>query len=158
LLFAQFSARPWALPSQVALDELRTFTPTPVFSELLYNLAYGEKQQGLPAGTNEQALVIGWGRRDLVCLPRQAKRALRLFPDAKLHWFSHSGHFPQLDVPQEAIRLILDVTSGSYQPQEVQSFVGAPQPKKVSPVFVTCISFIIGAGFFFAFQALRKPK
>ena len=117
LLFTQFSARPWLLPSEIALNELRTFVPTPTFNELLDNLAHGEKQKGAPEGSIQYPLVIGWGRQDLVCLPSQSKAALKLFPDANLHWFDHSGHFPQLDVPAEATQLILDVTDGTYKPQ-----------------------------------------
>ena len=45
-------------------------------------------------------------------LPSQAKRATQLFPDAKLHWFDRSGHFPQWDEPQEAVELILRSTGG----------------------------------------------
>jgi pimeloyl-ACP methyl ester carboxylesterase len=107
VLFAQFSASPWAIPLQVALDELTTFVPTPTFRKLLYILAYGEKQQGIPKGVSRPLLVIGWGKKDLVCLPRQAKQAMALFPDAKLHWFAFCGHFSQLDVPMETTRLIL---------------------------------------------------
>lgn len=151
LLFAQFSARPWALPPQVALDELRTFVPTPSFQELLQNLAYGEKQQGLPEGRLEQPLVIGWGENDLVCLPRQAKRALCLFPDAQLHWFAHSGHFPQLDAPQETIRLIIEVTGGTYVPKSEDSPVGQAQSKQLSPIVLTSVAVVVGIGLLFAF-------
>lgn len=121
LLFVQFSARPWNIPAPIALQELRTFTPTPVFSELLDNLAHGEGQKGAQAGSIRQPLVIGWGRQDRVCLPNQAERAMDLFPDAHLHWFDHCGHFPQLDTPDEATQLILDVTDGTYQPQAKES-------------------------------------
>lgn len=117
LLFLQFSAHPWTLPAPVALQELRTFTPTAVFDELLDSLAYGEKQQGTLAGSIRYPLVIGWGRNDRVCLPRQSGRALKLFPDAYLHWFNTCGHFPQLDAPDETVQLILDVTDGTYRPQ-----------------------------------------
>lgn len=112
LLFAQFSARPWRIPPKVALEEMRTFAESPVFDELLYNLAYGEEQKGAPKGSIKKPLVIGWGRRDRVCLPGQAKLALERFPDAKLHWFAHCGHFPQWDRPAETVRLILDTTRG----------------------------------------------
>lgn len=111
LLFAQFSARPWRLSPQVTLDEMRTFGAAPSFDELLYNLAYGETQQGAPRGSIKHPLVIGWGRRDRVCPPSQSKLALEKFPDARLHWFEHCGHFPQWDKPQETVRLILDTTS-----------------------------------------------
>ena len=56
-------------------------------------------------------LVIGWGRIDRVCLPRQAARAQQLFPDARLHWFERCGHFPHWDAPEETARLILDTTA-----------------------------------------------
>lgn len=137
LLFIQFSARPWAIPAPVALQELQTFTPTPVFSELLHNLAHGEPQQGAPAGSIMHPLVIGWGRQDRVCLPRQANRALALFPDAALHWFDDCGHFPQLDVPHETTQLILDVTDGIYQPQadnERPEQAIVAMPKKIEPI------------------------
>ena len=65
--------------------------------------------------------MIGWGRRDRVCFPRQAKRAMELLPDAHLHWFDRSGHFPQWDVPQETVRLILAGTRG----ERTASFDGA---------------------------------
>jgi pimeloyl-ACP methyl ester carboxylesterase len=110
LLFAQFSAHPWRLHPKVASDELNSYAASPVFDELLYNLAYGEQQQGCPAGSIRQPLVIGWGRQDRVCFPGQAKKALELFPDAKLHWFNNCGHFPQWDQPLQTIDLILRVT------------------------------------------------
>ncbi|MGH3916490.1 MAG: alpha/beta fold hydrolase [Pseudonocardiaceae bacterium] len=56
-------------------------------------------------------IVLGWGRQDRVTLPRQAARALRAFPDAQLHWFSHCGHFPQWDAPEDAVRLIMRGTA-----------------------------------------------
>ena len=110
LLLAQFSARPWALSPKLVLDEMRSFAESPVFDELLYNLAYGEEQKGAPRGSIKHPLIIGWGRRDRVTFPSQAKRALNLFPDARLHWFNQCGHFPQWDRPRETARIILDGT------------------------------------------------
>ena len=111
LLLAQFSAHPWKLPPQLVLDEMRSYAASPSFDELLRNLAYGEMQKGAPRGSVPHPLVIGWGRRDRVCFPRQAWRAKKLFPDAKLHWFRHSGHFPHWDCPEETTRLILTTTA-----------------------------------------------
>ena len=112
LLLPQLSARPWRLSPSLVLDEMRSYAASPVFDELLYELAYGEPQQGVRAGSLQRPLTIGWGRRDRVCFPWQARRALALFPDAQLHWFPQSGHFPQWDAPDAATRMILDVTSG----------------------------------------------
>ena len=111
LLFAQFSARPWRIAPTVALDEMRSFAASPVFDELLYNLAYGEEQKGAAKNSIKNPLIIGWGRRDRVCLPSQARLALEKFPDAQIHWFDRCGHFPQWDKPKETVRLILDGTA-----------------------------------------------
>lgn len=108
LLLAQFSRRPWALDPAVVLDEMRSYAHARRFDELLRRLAYGEEQEGAPRGSIDAPLVIGWGRNDKVCMPRQAKRALRLFPDAQMHWFERSGHFPHWDAPHETAQLILD--------------------------------------------------
>lgn len=111
LLFAQFSAHPWRLSPIVTLHQMRSYAAATSFDALLYDLAFGEQQQGAPLGALQQPLVIGWGRQDRVCFPSQAKQALKLFPDARLHWFEQCGHLPQWDVPQETIRLILASTS-----------------------------------------------
>ena len=110
-LFVQFSARPWALPANVALDELRSFASAPSFDAILRDLAVGPRQIGAPAGSLRSPLVIGWGRADRVCMPVQASRVLDAFPDARLHWFEKSGHFPQWDAPEETVRLILQTTA-----------------------------------------------
>jgi len=108
LLLAQFSARPTRLSPDTVSDELCSYVASPAFDELLTQLAYGEEQQGAPRNSIPHPLVIGWGRRDRVCFPRQAKRALALFPDAQLHWFDRCGHFPHWDAPAETAQLILN--------------------------------------------------
>lgn len=113
LLLPQLSARPWRLSPAVVLEEMRSYAASQSFDELLYQLAYGETQQGAPPGAIEYPLVIGWGRRDRVCFPRQARRALAAFPDAQFHWFDGCGHFPHWDVPAEAARVILEATNGN---------------------------------------------
>jgi pimeloyl-ACP methyl ester carboxylesterase len=55
--------------------------------------------------------VIGWGRFDRICFPRQAARAQELFPDAHIHWFERCGHYPHWDAPEETARLILATTA-----------------------------------------------
>lgn len=110
LLLAQLSARPWALSREAVLPDVRGLADSPATGAAMDALTDGPKQAGAPAGTAPGRITIGWGRRDLVTLPRQAARATELFPDAVLHWFERCGHFPQWDAPQAAIRLILDST------------------------------------------------
>ncbi len=110
ILFAQFSARPWNLSAKEILTEMRSYIHAQSFDELLYNLTYGETQKGAPKNSITGRLTIGWGKHDRVCFSSQAKYALKLFPDATLHWFTHSGHFPHWDEPQKTVQFILDNT------------------------------------------------
>ena len=113
LLLSQLSARPWSLSPVIALEEMRSYAASPSFDELLHELAYGAEQQGAAPGEIQSPITIGWGRKDRVCFPKQADRALALFPMARLHWFENCGHFPHWDVPAEAARLILASTAES---------------------------------------------
>lgn len=112
ILLAQFSAQPTKLAPAIVRDELCSYVASSAFDELLNQLAYGEEQQGAPRYSIAHPLVIGWGRRDRVCFPRQAKRALALFPDAQLHWFERCGHLPHWDAPAETAQLILSALGG----------------------------------------------
>ncbi|HEV2821421.1 MAG TPA: alpha/beta fold hydrolase [Solirubrobacteraceae bacterium] len=111
VLLAQFSARPWRLPAQAVLTEMRSYAAAPSFDPALRALVHGPLQEGMPAGCARGPIVVGWGKRDLVTLPRQAGRARERFPDARVVWFEGSGHFPQWDVPEATTRLILDTTA-----------------------------------------------
>ena len=108
-LLAQLSARPWALDPKIVATELATLSATPTFDALVHDLANGAEQAG-PAADPARRIVIGWGRHDRLCLPRQAARATAAFPSADLHWFEDSGHFPMWDQPQETIAVILAAT------------------------------------------------
>ena len=110
MLLAQLSARPWAIDSEVVETELKSFARTETFDALVRDLASGPVQRG-PAAVRSRPLVIGWGRQDRLCLPRQAQRAQEAFPSARLHWFDGCGHFPMWDRPDETVRLILEETT-----------------------------------------------
>lgn len=110
-LLAQFSARPWALDGDVVLTELHSFLATDVFEATLHELTHGPTQPG--TAETPGPVVIGWGRQDKVCFPRQAPRAANLFPAARLHWFERCGHFPHWDQPEETVRLVLASTAAA---------------------------------------------
>lgn len=105
-LLAQLSVRPWALNPQVVETELTGLSNTPTFDPLVDDLADGPEQTG-PAAPSTGQMIIGWGRQDRLCLPRQASRAQAAFPSADLHWFDSSGHFPAWDMPDETVSVIL---------------------------------------------------
>lgn len=108
LLLAQLSDRPWALAPDTVLTEMRTFAATPVFDDMVHELANGPLQAG--AANTPGRVTIGWGRRDRLLLPRQAHRAQAAFPNAQLHWFDQCGHFPHWDQPEETVEVILQTT------------------------------------------------
>lgn len=108
-LMAQLSARPWALDPAFVARELKSLSTTRTVNSLVKDLANGARQEG-PAKT-AAPVVIGWGRKDRLCLPQQADRAISAFPEATLRWFERSGHFPMWDQPEETVRVILDATS-----------------------------------------------
>lgn len=109
-LLAQLSAKPWKLDPGLVSDELKSFAATPTFDALVRDLATGPAQEGIKEA--RAPIMIGWGRKDRLCLPRQARRAQAAFPQAALHWFEKSGHFPMWDQPEETVRLILDACPG----------------------------------------------
>lgn len=109
-LLAQLSVRPWALDPLTVTTELIGLSNTATFDALVNDLATGPEQVG-PAANSTGRIVIGWGRQDRLCLPRQAARAKAAFPSADLHWFSSSGHFPAWDMPLETVNVILSATA-----------------------------------------------
>lgn len=108
-LMAQHSAKPWKLDPEMLADELKSFVDTRTFDALARDLATGPMQEG--ALETRGRVVIGWGRKDRLCLPRQALRAKGAFPSAELHWFENSGHFPMWDEPEATVPVILQATT-----------------------------------------------
>ena len=108
-LLAQLSAHPWTLDPTVVATELASLSTTATFDSLVRDLATGPEQRG-PAADPARRIVIGWGRHDRLCLPRQASRAKVAFPSANVHWFESSGHFPMWDQPNDTVAVILAAT------------------------------------------------
>ncbi len=111
LLVKQLSARPASLSAPQVLEEMRSCASAASFRAMLDGLVHSGPVEGAAAGTLGHRLVIGWGRFDRICFPRQAERAQRLFPDARMHWFERCGHYPHWDAPEETTRLILRATA-----------------------------------------------
>jgi pimeloyl-ACP methyl ester carboxylesterase len=159
LLLAQYSAHPWRVPGPVVLDELRTYALAKSFDELLYELAYGEQQQGAPQGSLAAPLVIGWGRQDRVCLPSQAQVALEKFPDARLYWFDNCGHLPQWDQPAEATRLILAALRGQpFQDSDIAQPAPAVAARRVPQAAVVAGVAALAAGGMWLLLRQRRAR
>lgn len=110
VLLSRLAERPKKVLPEALLASLQGSVGSPVFDEMLFQLAYGEAPIGAPQGSIPHRLVIGWGRQDHVCFSRQAERAIVKFPDAELYWFEDCGHYPHWEQPDETVRVILDAT------------------------------------------------
>jgi len=53
-------------------------------------------------------VTIAWGTKDRLLLPRQARRAARSIPGARLVMLSGCGHVPTYDDPEQVARVLLD--------------------------------------------------
>lgn len=62
-----------------------------------------------PAGI---PVTIAWGRRDLVLLPTQARRAGRAIPSARIIALRGCGHVPMGDDPERVAAVLLDGSRG----------------------------------------------
>jgi len=60
-------------------------------------------------------VTIGWGDRDRLLLPRQADRALREMPGARLVRLPGCGHVPMNDAPEQVAGVILETCARAEQ-------------------------------------------
>ena len=74
------------------------------------------------AGEIRVPVTIGWGTRDGLLLPTQARRARRLLPGARHVWLRGCGHVPMSDDPDQVARLLRD---GSAAPAARQNAVAS---------------------------------
>jgi pimeloyl-ACP methyl ester carboxylesterase len=98
--YAHVVARPWALAREdaLALSSVRI----PGLEAIL--AAY--RHYRLPSGDGSQIRVV-WGARDRLLLPRQAGRAARVLPGARVTMLPGAGHLSMFDAPREVVSAIL---------------------------------------------------
>ena len=53
-------------------------------------------------------MLVLWGTRDLILLPRQGRRFERLIADSELRYLKGLGHMPMSDDPELLARAIED--------------------------------------------------
>ena len=110
LLLRPLSPQPGELPG-VTADSVHRFGNTQAFVPALRHLGRRRRPVRVPAGmAGSRRVAIVWGRRDGLCLTRQARVATAAVPDAVLHWLEGSGHLPPWDEPGATAELLLRVT------------------------------------------------
>jgi pimeloyl-ACP methyl ester carboxylesterase len=104
-LGAQFFARPWRVPGELTLRTLRGFGECPGFHPTLREMVAARFTGGEEI---DVPVTIVWGDRDRLLLPRQAPRAVRAIPGARLVELPGCGHCPFWDDPAAVARALLD--------------------------------------------------
>jgi pimeloyl-ACP methyl ester carboxylesterase len=102
-----FVARPERLSADEAADNTRALAQAPWFDATLPALRAFEF-----SGNGEMAVpvTVAWGSKDRLLLPRQARRAARVIPRARVLVLSGCGHVPTWDDPGQVASVILDGT------------------------------------------------
>ncbi|MGZ4166917.1 MAG: alpha/beta fold hydrolase [Solirubrobacteraceae bacterium] len=100
-----FVARPERLSPDEAAANTRALAQAPWFDETLPSLRPFEY-----SGTGGIAVpvTVAWGSKDRLLLPRQARRAARAIPRARVLMLHGCGHVPTWDDPEQVARVILD--------------------------------------------------
>ena len=106
LAFSHMVGKPWLVPPDDAVAMARNLARSPGFDTTLAAM----EDLTFAAGHEIRVPVtLIWGTRDHVLIPRQAERAQRVLPTARLHWLRGAGHVPTYDAPDEIARLIAEI-------------------------------------------------
>ncbi len=97
---------PERLSPQDALDDTLSLRRAPGFWPVLLRGA-GRDFTGDP----QVPVVIGWGDKDRLLLPAQAKTAARRMPAARVVSLPDCGHVPMLDDPAAVVELVRSVVA-----------------------------------------------
>jgi|SRR5579884_254190 len=106
--FWQLVGRPERVPAFDAAEGIRALADAPWFDETLEAIArerfHARRSVGVP-------VTIAWGEHDRLLLRRQAQRAEREIPDARVVVLEGCGHVPTYDDPPQVARVILEGSS-----------------------------------------------
>jgi pimeloyl-ACP methyl ester carboxylesterase len=105
---SQYFAHPTRIPADYAADNVRALAEAPWFDQTLRTITEerfsGGEQISVP-------VTIAWGERDRLLLPRQARRAQRAVPSARMVTLRDCGHAPMSDDPEQVARVLLEGSS-----------------------------------------------
>ncbi len=104
LAFAQLVAYPLQLPREEIGPSVRALANAPWFDDTLRAITEEHFTDGEAISA---PVTIAWGEHDRVLLPRQAKRAARAIPSARMLTLTGCGHVPMTDDPDQVTRVIL---------------------------------------------------
>ncbi len=105
IAFQQLVAHPLQIPHHEIGPSVRALANAPWFDDTLRAINDDRFTGGEAISV---PVTIAWGERDRVLLPRQAKRAARAIPSARMLTLTDCGHVPMTDDPDQVARVILE--------------------------------------------------
>jgi len=103
LAFAQLAAHPERITLDDATGDVRALADAPWFGPTLRAI----NREGFAGGeTIDVPVTIAWGEQDRLLLPRQAERAERMMPGARMVVLRGCGHVPMADDPDQVAKAI----------------------------------------------------
>jgi pimeloyl-ACP methyl ester carboxylesterase len=100
-----FVAHPERLSGAEAAENTRALAGAPWFDATLPALRAFDYSGGGDIGV---PVTVAWGAQDRLLLPRQARRAARAIPRARVLLMQGCGHVPTWDDPEQVSSVILD--------------------------------------------------
>jgi pimeloyl-ACP methyl ester carboxylesterase len=97
--------KPWRADPDDMLEQSRLFGDAPGFLATA-EATFDRQPQGLPE--LDCPVLLLWGTKDLILLPRQGRRFERLIPGAELRYLKGLGHTPMSDDPEVLSSAIAD--------------------------------------------------
>ena len=105
LVLGQVVAHPTRVSPQDAAASVRALADAPWFDDTLRALSHASYPGGEAI---DVPVTIAWGEKDRLLLPRQAARAARAIPSARIVTLGGCGHVPTYDDPPQVTRVLLD--------------------------------------------------
>ncbi|HEY6779824.1 MAG TPA: alpha/beta hydrolase [Thermoleophilaceae bacterium] len=114
LLAGPSLGKPWRADPEDLIEQAELLANAPAWEPTLAEL----KPDGHVAGLDEIRcpVLILWGTRDVILIPRQGRRFERLIPDAELKYLKGLGHVPMSDAPELLVREIVDFAARVSSP------------------------------------------
>jgi pimeloyl-ACP methyl ester carboxylesterase len=109
LTLFQLMARPANISPLEASESVRALGGAPWFDDTVRALARESFGDGNGIAV---PVTVAWGNKDRILPPRQAKRAARAIPSARMVTLWGCGHVPTYDDPEQVAQVLLD---GSQQ-------------------------------------------
>jgi pimeloyl-ACP methyl ester carboxylesterase len=103
-------------PSRMTAEIMRADLASMVAAPAFDLVAAAGRDYRYAAPPPSVPVAVGWGTRDRILWPSQARRAAELLPRARHVWLYQCGHVPMSDAPEQVASLILETCEAGAAP------------------------------------------